>query len=72
MVFVAFIQHCIQSNVTHLTNGERAHNIFTHNEIFFEKLRPRAFQLYHQILCMLKHVDGVETTFDPFNMLRHM
>ena len=47
LVFVAFTQHCIQSNVTHLTHVEsvlcikwhmappkyavRAHNIFTHN-----------------------------------------
>ena len=47
MVFVAFMQHCIQSNVTHLTHVKsvlcikwplaplkyavRAHNIFTHN-----------------------------------------
>ena len=25
----------------------------------FEKLRHRAFQLYHQILCILKHVRDV-------------
>ena len=26
----------------------------------FEKLRYKAFQLYHQILCILKHVEDVE------------
>ena len=26
----------------------------------FEKLRHRAFQPYHQILCLLKHVEEVE------------
>ena len=26
----------------------------------FEKLRLRAFQAYHQILCILKHVKDVE------------
>ena len=26
----------------------------------FEKLRLRAFQLYHQILCILKHVEDVK------------
>ena len=26
----------------------------------FGKLRPRAFQLCYQILCMLKHVEDVE------------
>ena len=26
----------------------------------FEKLRLRAFQPYHQILCILKHVEDVE------------
>ena len=31
VVVVAFTQHCIQSNVTHLTHVERAHNIFTHD-----------------------------------------
>ena len=89
MVFVAFTQHCIQSNVTHLTHVERvesvlcikwplappkyavrAHNIFTHNFLkystnfqskkSFGKLRLRAFQPYHQMLCMLKHVEGVK------------
>ena len=26
----------------------------------FGKLRPRAFKTYHQILCLLKHVEEVE------------
>ena len=26
----------------------------------FEKLRHRVFQLHHQILCILKHVEDVE------------
>ena len=30
------------------------------SEKSFGKLRLRAFQLYHQILCMLKHVEDVE------------
>ena len=30
------------------------------SEKSFEKLRHRAFQPYHQILCMLKHVEDVE------------
>ena len=30
------------------------------SEKSFEKLRLRAFQPYHQILCMLKHVEDVE------------
>ena len=89
MVFVAFTQHCIQCNVTHLTHVEkvesvlcikwplappkyavRAHNIFIHNFLniqlifnpkkSFGKLRLRPFQPYHQMLCMLKHVKGIE------------
>ena len=90
VVFVAFKQHSIQSNVTYLTHVERiksvlcikwplappnyairAHNIFTHyflniQLIFnpkksFGKLRLTPFQPYHQMLCMLKHVEGVES-----------
>ena len=30
------------------------------SEKSFEKLRLRAFQPYHQILCILKHVEDVE------------
>ena len=30
------------------------------SEKSFGKLRLRAFQPYHQILCMLKHVEDVE------------
>ena len=30
------------------------------SEKSFEKLPPRAFQPYHQILCILKHVEDVE------------
>ena len=30
------------------------------SEKSFGKLRLRAFQLYHQILCILKHVEDVE------------
>ena len=30
------------------------------SEKSFGKLRLRAFQLYHQILCILKHVEVVE------------
>ena len=36
------------------------------SEKSFEKLRLRAFQPYHQILCMLKHVENVE------DYLRHL
>ena len=39
----------------------------------FEKLRLRAFQPYHQLLCMSKNVEDVEDylTSDIFDMLRH-
>ena len=30
-LWLLLTQHCIQSNVPHLTHVERAHNIFTHN-----------------------------------------
>ena len=30
------------------------------SEKSFGKLRLRAFQIYYQILCMLKHVEDVE------------
>ena len=40
-----------------------AHNFLNIQQIFnpekFEKLRHRAFQPYHQILCILKHVGDV-------------
>ena len=49
---------------------EHTHTFFAHNflniqKIFnlqksFEKLRLGAFQPYHQILCILKHVEYVE------------
>ena len=57
----------------------RAHNIFVHNFVniqlifnlkkYFEKLRLRAFQPYHQMIYMSQHVKGVEVpltymTFD--------
>ena len=38
------------------------------SEKSFGKLRLRAFQLYHQILCMLKHVEDVK---DNLWHLRH-
>ena len=38
------------------------------SEKSFGKLRLRAFQPYHQILCMLKHVKDVE---DNLQHLRH-
>ena len=38
------------------------------SEKSFGKLRLRAFQPYHQILCMLKHVEDVE---DYLRHLRH-
>ena len=38
------------------------------SEKSFGKLRLRAFQPYHQILCMLKHVKDVE---DNLRHLRH-
>ena len=51
----------------------RAHNIFAHNflniQLIFNfektsrKLRFRAFQPYHQMICMSKHVEGVEGYF---------
>ena len=42
-----------------------AHNFLNIQPIFnpqkvFGKLRPRAFQPYHPILCILKHVEDVE------------
>ena len=42
-----------------------AHNFLNIQPIFnpkksFGKLRLRAFQPYHQILCILKHVEDVE------------
>ena len=51
-----------------------AHNFLNIQLIFnlkkFWKLRLRAFQPYHQMLCMLKHVGGVEVkiTFNTFNL----
>ena len=114
VVFVAFTQHCIQSNVTHVGGVEggvfsciqsnvthvrgveselfhilctplyeqkikgyvkgvkrdskytiRAHDIFAYNflniqPIFNLKKVLKSFQLYHQMLCMLKHVGGVK------------
>ena len=38
------------------------------SEKSFGKLRLRAFQPYHQILCILKHVEDVE---DNLRHLRH-
>ena len=38
------------------------------SEKSFGKLRLRAFQPYHQILCMLKHVEDVEGQ----NNLQHL
>ena len=40
------------------------------SEKSFERLRLRAFQPYHQILCMSKNVEDVKDylTFDIFNM----
>ena len=38
------------------------------SEKSFGKLRLRAFQPYHQILCMLKHVEDVK---DYLRHLRH-
>ena len=32
----------------------------------FEKLRLRAFQPYHQILCILKHVEDVEDRLNTY------
>ena len=39
----------------------------------FGKLRLRAFQPYHQILCMLKNVEDVEgqIILDIFDILQH-
>ena len=64
----------IVTHVTHVKGVERSLNSFTHNflniqPIFnpkksFGKLRPRPFQPYHPILCMSKHVEGVESYFD--------
>ena len=34
--------------------------MYFQSEKSFGKLRLRAFQPYHQILCMLKHVEDVE------------
>ena len=48
------------------------------SEKSFGKLRLRAFQPYHQILCISKHVKDVEDVcvhsfpiFDIFDMLQH-
>ena len=38
------------------------------SEKSFGKLRLRAFQPYHQVLCILKHVEDVE---DNLRHLRH-
>ena len=75
VVFVAFRQHCIQSNITHLTHVEsalsikwplappkyavRAHHIFTHN---FLNIQP----IFNpkkswESICMSKHIEGVES-----------
>ena len=56
---------CIQSNATHIRGVERdskyiisAYDIFAYKKSF-GKLRLRAFQAYHQMICMSKHVRGV-------------
>ena len=43
------------------------------SEKSFGKLRLRAFQPYHQLLCMSRNVEDVEDylTFDIFDMLQH-
>ena len=57
--------------VKDVEDGKRTYtHIFAHNFLniqpdfqsakSFEKLRLRAFQPYHQILCILKHVKDVE------------
>ena len=45
--------------------------IFNETEKSFRKLRLRDFQPYHQILCMLKHVEDVkgQIIFYIFNIL---
>ena len=43
--------HIIAHNFTYSTDFQSAKS--------FEKLRLRAFQPYHQILCILKHVGDV-------------
>ena len=68
----------IVTHVTHVEEVERGLNSFTHNflniqPIFnpktsFGKLRLRSFQPYHPMLCMLMYVEGVEITFDPFDI----
>ena len=40
------------------------------SEKSFGKLRLRAFQPFHQLLCMLKNVEDY-LTFDIFDMLQH-
>ena len=58
-------------NVKDIEDGKRIYtHIFAHNFLniqtdfqstkSFEKLRLRAFQPYHQILCILKHVEDVK------------
>ena len=42
------------------------------SEKSFGKLRLRAFQPYHQILCMLKHVEDVEDYLQILCMLKHV
>ena len=41
------------------------------SEKSFGKLRLRAFQPYHQILCILKHVEDVKDVEDNLRHLRH-
>ena len=56
-------------NAMYVEDGKRTYtNIFAHNSTdfqsikSFEKLRLRAFQPYHQILCILKHIKDRSNT----------
>ena len=61
---------CTECNGLNGMHVEDVEDIFTYNFLnikwtfnpkkVFEKLRLRAFQPYHQILCILKHVEDVE------------
>ena len=65
---------CNDMYIKDVNDGKRTYtHIFAHNFLIFNrfsksfgKLRLRAFQPYHQILCILKHVEDVKDTTNTF------
>ena len=62
-------------NAMYVKDGKRTYtHIFAHNflniQLIFGKLRLRPFQPYHQILCILKHIEDVEDVEDRSSALK--